>query len=487
MKNKIAGQLMLAFLASLLTFSLVLGGVFIALYRDNAMKTKKAELIKRAEAVAATFSSITGEYGNGKGKGRQGGQNGGGEQGYGAFVRYLSEISGFSVWLVDENLQLVTGKMGGKQYIYEDLPSGAEKVVQEVFKGGTTFSEDFSPLLESPTLTVGTPVKSGNTITGVLLVHSPVGGVTEVTKQGVKIMLMSLVAALFLSILLAAALSLKFTRPLNKMKMTAVSLASGDYSVKTGIEKEDEMGELAKAIDIMSEKLAEAKLESEKLENMRREFVANISHELKTPVTVLRGSLEALCDGVVTEPEKVTSYHSRMLSETLYLQRLITDLLDLSRLQNTDFKIEEADINLPEVLSDAVRSASLLADKKGLEVTETLEDKTFRVRGDYGRLRQMFLIVLDNAIKFSPQGGRVEVSLKGGSVIISDSGPGIPEKDLPYIFDRFYKTASEDNKSGSGLGLAIAKQIAERHKASVTAENRENGGALFRFNFKTSL
>lgn len=487
MKNKIALRLMRSFLVSFLVFSLVMGGVFIMLFRSSTMNSKKAELESRAKSIAAILSTMHSETGSGGGAKGSGSGSGmgatGAQMGYGVFMRYLNEISGTNVWFVDQNLELLSAKNGIRQYNYSDLPANAEKVVEAVFKGSTTFSEDFSSLMEAPTLTVGTPVRSGSAITGAVLLHSPVQGVTEITEHGVKILLLSLFAALILSVLLSFGLAYNFTRPLRKMRATAALLASGNYEAKTDVRQNDEIGELAEAIDTMSLKLLDARNESEKLENLRREFVANISHELKTPVTVLRGSLEALCDGVVSEPGQVSNYHKQMLSETMYLQRLITDLLDLSRLQNTDFKIESAEMNLCELLSDVLRSAEGLASKKGIKLSSESDGQICPVRGDYGRLRQMLLIVLDNAVKFSPVGSEITVKLESGILSVSDKGPGIPDGELPYIFDRFYKTVSEENKSGSGLGLAIAKQIAERHSIAITAENNSAGGAKFSFDF----
>lgn len=124
------------------------------------------------------------------------------------------------------------------------------------------------------------------------------------------------------------------------MKKIAERLAERDYSARTNIKQNDEIGELARTLDILAERLELADAESQKLEKLRREFIANISHELRTPVTVIRGSLEALRDGVVTEKADVEEFHEQMYKESLFLQRLINDLLDLSRLQNTDFPIE---------------------------------------------------------------------------------------------------------------------------------------------------
>lgn len=134
------------------------------------------------------------------------------------------------------------------------------------------------------------------------------------------------------------AFSWKFTKPLNKMRLVAEKMSEHDYTERCNIDQKDEIGQLAQTLDGLGERLLEADQASKKLEQLRRDFIANISHELRTPVTVIRGSLEALCDRIVTEPQEVEDYHRQMLAETLFLQRLINDLLDLSRLQNTDFR-----------------------------------------------------------------------------------------------------------------------------------------------------
>ncbi|MDF2838476.1 MAG: putative two-component histidine kinase [Evtepia sp.] len=482
MKNKIAFKLTVYFSSALFLFSLIIGGVFIILFRSHTIEVHKADLEKRAVTMAETLSGFingTNTVWQGVGMGRMVG----GQGGYGVYLRFLDDIAMADVWIVDEHLNLITSGMAGNKFSYADLPQNAESVVTEVFKGNTTFSEGFSNLLKAPTLTVGTPIESGGKVIGALLLHSPVEGMNEATVQGVSILAVSIVAALLLSILLSVALARAFTKPLKKMRNTAALLAGGDYTAKTDVRQNDEIGELASAIDVLSERLEQARGESEKLDKLRRDFVANVSHELKTPITVLRGSLEALCDEVVTDPTQVKDYHHQMLGESLFLQRLVNDLLDLSRLQNTDFQIEMQDINLCDVLSDAIRSAGQMALKKNIEIRLEQYKQMLMVYGDYGRLRQMFLIILDNAVKFSPQGEAVAISLKDKTVSIRDHGIGIHDEDLPYIFDRFYKVNSEENKNGSGLGLAIAKQIADRHHISVSVSSKVNEGTDFQFQF----
>lgn len=214
---------------------------------------------------------------------------------------------------------------------------------------------------------------------------------------------------------------------------------------------------------------------------LRRDFVANISHELRTPVTVIRGSLEALRDKVVTDPEQVKDYYRQMLNESIFLQRLVDDLLDLSRLQNTDFKMEMQELSLCDVLDDVVRSARNIASGKRIEILYEQDASPCKTTGDYGRLRQMLMIVIDNAIKFSSEQGRVSISLKDRVISVRDQGAGISQEDLPYIFERFYKSKSETNKNGTGLGLSIAKQIADRHNIRFSVSSSPAEGTEFRF------
>ena len=265
------------------------------------------------------------------------------------------------------------------------------------------------------------------------------------------------------------------------MKSVAMQLAEGNYQAKCNIKQKDEVGELANVMDLLAGRLDEASKESLKLEQMRKDFVSNISHVLRTPVTVIRGSLEALCDKIITDPKQIDEYHLQMLNEAKFLQRLVGDLLDLSRLQNPDFAIEKQELNLNDVISDVVRSARLIAKNKNININIDLKNTNLKNTGDYGRLRQMFLIILDNAIKFSFENNKVDVLAKNDTIIIRDYGKGINEKDLPHIFDRFYKTHGEHNKVGTGLGLAIAKQIAERHNIELIAQNNFDGGAKFIF------
>ncbi|WP_312832772.1 sensor histidine kinase [Sedimentibacter saalensis] len=490
MKNKIARKLIIYFSAALLIFAVVIGSIFMSLFKNNTIEIHKNDIERRALNIAETISellegsSFSGTQGGGMGMGM--GMGGMYMQGsLGSYLRNVDDIAMADVWIVDENLNLLTiGPMAQMHYTYSDMPEDADVVVKDVFDGSTTFSEGFSDMLRTPTLTVGTPIVSGNQIIGALLIHSPVEGMNDAIFEGFKMLVISIAIALVLSIVISVFLAMYFTKPLKKMKSTALVLAEGDYTAKTGIVQDDEIGELAATIDVLSERLDKASHESERLQKQRQDFITNISHELRTPVTVIRGSLEAICDGVVKDPDQVKEYNKQMLNESKGLERLVNDLLELSRLQNSDFKIEMHEINLCDVIRDAVRSASNMARKKNIIIDYAEDRDIFMIKGDYGRLRQMFMIVIDNAIKFSKESSIIYLNLKNNTVEVRDTGIGISREDMPYIFNRYYRIKTEENKTGTGLGLTIAQQIANRHNVEMSAESEPGTGTSFKFEFK---
>ncbi len=484
MKNKISIKLIVYFSAALIVFSIIIGNIFMLLFKNNAVEIHKNELKRRALTIADTISELMdgSSLNFGPGMGRHGGMMMGMQGGLGLYIRNLDDIAMADAWIVDEELNLlITGSMSHMQYNYTDLPQDAGIVVKKVFEGQTTFSEGFSKLLETPTLTIGTPITSDGEIIGALLIHSPIQGINDATSEGFRILLISIFMALILSVLLSVALALTFTRPLEKMKNTAALLAGGNYSVKTGIKQNDEIGDLAKTMDILSQRLGEAEEERKRVQKQRQDFITNISHELRTPVTVIRGSLEALSDGVITDSEMINEYYKQILNESKSLERLINDLLELSRLQNVDFKIEMQELNICDVLKDSLRSASNLARQKNINIQYNSDKDVFLTKGDYGRLRQMFLTVIDNAIKFSHDNKSIYITLKDNQITIRDEGIGISEEDLPNIFDRYYSVKSDENKTGTGLGLTIAKQIALRHNIELFAESKLSEGTSFVF------
>ncbi len=224
--------------------------------------------------------------------------------------------------------------------------------------------------------------------------------------------------------------------------------------------------------------------ESERLEQLRRDFIANVSHEFRTPLTVIKGSLEALADGTVSEPDAVKRYMSRLSAETRALERLVEDLMDLSRLQAEQISLRMEPVCLPELLAEVVKGMQEIADRKGVRIRLEAEETAPALRGDYDRLRQLFVIFLDNAVKYAPEGTTVTLSVDGENrVTVRDQGEGIPADALPYIWDRFYQADRSREGAGTGLGLAIAKRLIALHGGTVAAESEPGSGTAFTVSF----
>ncbi|MDO5432213.1 HAMP domain-containing sensor histidine kinase [Eubacterium sp.] len=484
-KRSIAFKLGLYFSLALLAFALVAGSVFFLLFKKQNVALTQKQLEDRAGAIADTFGTFISAEGSRDGKhgeGSRGAGNGNG-MGYAAYIRFLDDIAMADVWVVDADHNLVTPstheghQTPASTYNYADLPADAETVVDQAFGGQVTASEGFSGLLNAPTLTVGAPVRdsSGN-IQAVVLLHSPVEGIESAANEGFRTLAISLCVALVIGIGFAVLLARSFTKPMKEMQVMAGRLAGGDYTAASHIKRQDEIGQLAGSLDTLSHQLKLSSEEHERFQKMQQAFFSNISHELKTPVTVLCGSLEALAGGVVTDPAQVAAYHQEMYAESLALKRLVNDLLDLSRLQNAEFSLNLEQVNLCDIISEVRRSAQNMAKEKELTVTTEVDTGVYFMQGDYLRLRQLLMIAMSNAIKFSPGGGQIEMRLSEHTLTITDHGCGISAEDQKHIFERFYKTLSEENAEGTGLGLPIAKEIAERHKIGLTVTSEEGQG-----------
>ena len=406
-------------------------------------------------------------------------------------MRMIEDIAMGEVWIVDAKTgNIVQGRNEkGRSFSYLKLPPNAEETIKKAISGETTTTENFNDYLNENSITVAVPIKNGQTIEGVVLLHSPVKYMSLALKSGIYTLIFSILAALILASISAVWLSISFTKPLNKIRDTTTELAKGNYEVTTQVKQSDEIGELAKSIDKLALQLDKSSKESERFEKMRQNFIANISHELRTPITVIRGSIEAICDGIISDPEQLKDYNEQILSDSIHLQRLVNDLIDLTKLQNTDFSIDKSTINLFEIINDAVRSMKQISTKKGVKINfsaeNAIEENRYLFVGDYQRIRQMIIIVLDNAIKFSNENQKVDILLKKDNkkydLKICDSGRGIDPENIGEIFNRYHKSNTEENKNGMGLGLAIAKEIALRHNIEIFVESEPNIKTIFTF------
>ncbi|NPV28945.1 MAG: HAMP domain-containing histidine kinase [Firmicutes bacterium] len=321
-----------------------------------------------------------------------------------------------------------------------------------------------------------------------LVVSSPLSVLSRQTTlvaytaaSNVKALLGETLSLIWLASLLVLALATPvvyfaarhFTHPLEEVQQIARKFAQGDFSQRLEMERRDEIGVLAEVLNEMAWRL-------ELIEKNRQEFLANVSHELRTPLTSISGFIQGIIDGTI--PEKDQKYYlSQVYRETQRLARITNDLLDMARMQAGEMEYHWETLDLWEVCREASESLLPLAQEKKVVLLLNLPEKPAIVQGDRARLIQVLVNLLDNALKFTPGGGRVEVEGKveenSGMVAVADQGPGIPPGEIPFIFERFYR--GNATGGGTGLGLAISKLIVEAHRGDIAVFSQAGGGTTF--------
>jgi len=368
-------------------------------------------------------------------------------------------------------------------------------ILNRVFSGQSVYEVEYMRTYRSRVLIIGEPVHGQkNEVIGGVLIRYYLTQQTEIIDTGFRMIVVSVVISLVISMILAILFAGNISHPISHIRRVAMELTEGNYEYRTEIDREDEIGELAESMDVLAGRLGEIEHERENMEQMRMDFFANVSHELRTPITVMRGYTETLQDGVVTDPEKINHYYERMVKECQSMARLVGDLLLLSKMQNPDFSIDKEPIEMVSLFHDMIRSARVLAEEKQIEVDYQRNTDTILMMGDYDRLTQMFMVIIDNAVKFSMERSHVFVRLElaeqeGDSfgkihISIRDEGVGISKEELPYIFEKFYKSKLRQNAKGTGLGLMIARQIAIKHGGVIEVQSEPGKGTEFRFVFE---
>ena len=276
----------------------------------------------------------------------------------------------------------------------------------------------------------------------------------------------------------------RMTKPITDMNNIVRRFSKGEFDARVKITSRDEVGQLGQSFNVMADEL-------DTLEHSRRSFVANVSHELRSPLTSMRGFLEAMQDGTIPQ-EEYGKYLGVVIDETKRMTAMVNDLLDLARIESgqTVLKIEAFDIN--ELIIRTLLTFEARINAANIDVSMDFDAEHTIVEADSEQIAQVVRNLVDNAIKFSPKGGtltlKTEVikSKKEVHVSVRDEGVGIAADDLPYVFDRFYKAEKAHTPSGSstGIGLSIVKRIVEQHGQSITVESPPGQGTCFTFTLK---
>jgi signal transduction histidine kinase len=269
--------------------------------------------------------------------------------------------------------------------------------------------------------------------------------------------------------LLSFFLARRLARPLRELSAAAGRVAAGETQVRVPVEGEDELAQLSRAFNAMAGDLAAAR-------EAERSFLMSVSHELKTPLTAVRGYAEGLSDGAI-EPAEAGAVIG---TQAARLERLVGDLLDLARLDQRVFSVGRDPVDLGDAGRAACAALAPRAAELGVELELEAPEASWVV-GDRDRLVQVVSNLVENALRVTPAGGRVTVEVGNGALTVADTGPGLAEADLPRAFDRFYlyERYASDRPVGSGLGLAIVKELVTAMGGRVSVANTVGGGAAF--------
>ncbi|MBY6277400.1 sensor histidine kinase [Symbiobacterium thermophilum] len=320
-------------------------------------------------------------------------------------------------------------------------------------------------------IVTGVPVQGGE---GGVLLLAPADPLRQSFDRARRGLWLAGAAALLLGTGLALVMARSLTRPVLAMERATRAIARGDFSARVAPAGANELGRLGEAINRMAEQL-------EGHERRRREFLADVAHELRTPLSYIRGYTQALAEGVVTDPAEVRRFQRVVMDEVDRLSRLVDDLMDLAQIEEGQMAFERVPLDLRVPVEQAVRTVRSQAEEKGVALVVGLPDALPPVLADGGRIQQVVFNLLDNALRHTPPGGVVRVSAAvtrdAVAIRVRDTGEGIDPAQLPHVFDRFRGR----RKGGRGLGLAVVRSIVRAHGGDVGVESRPGGGAAFWF------
>lgn len=291
-----------------------------------------------------------------------------------------------------------------------------------------------------------------------------------------------------IAIALGYFLSATLTERISLLNRAATDIAAGKLATRLTVQGRDEVAQLSHTFNLMATQLEAMAQKQAEMDRMRRDLIAWVGHDLRTPLASIRAILEALGDGIVEDPDTATRYIQTAQRDIRSLSALIDDLFEMSKLDAGGFTLEKITLPIGDLISDTMESFSELARQRGVTLTGSVAPQTGVVNADVQKLGRVLANLMSNALRYTPEGGTVSVTAKPvGTTIhveVSDTGAGISPDDLPRVFEQFYrgdKARSRAAGGGAGLGLAITKRIVEAHGGTISVESKVGEGTRFHF------
>ena len=337
----------------------------------------------------------------------------------------------------------------------------------------------FFDTFEEEMLTVFAPITANYKVNAYVVIHSPMTALQREAEELLNIAYIMLIILFLLSLIILIFFTELVYVPIRRITTATEQYAAGNMDYPLAVESEDEMGYLAASLSYMAMQIAGA-------EEDQKKFIANVSHDFRSPLTSINGYLTAMLDGTIP-PEMHEKYLHIVQNETERLTKLTNGLLSLNNLSSRGMILEKTDFDINRTIRETAASFEGTCREKGLKIDLVLTEHIMLVHADMAKIQQVLYNLLDNAIKFSHKGGvvKIETTERGAKVFVSvkDNGIGIPKEDQKYIYDRFYKSDASRGKDrkGTGLGLAIVREIVKAHDENINLISTEGEGSEFIF------
>ncbi|MGL5693713.1 MAG: sensor histidine kinase, partial [Peptostreptococcaceae bacterium] len=385
------------------------------------------------------------------------------------------------------NKKFFTKNLEYKSLTQEDIDKALEPYKISVLNGNTISGIVKVSDIKGDIMIVGQPLKNkDNEITGAIFsikfaneYNSILIGLNAVLSFSMIFILISIITPFYL-------MAKKIIVRLGSMTDVVMKMSEGDFSVRFQEEKNDPIGQLPRALNDLAIRLEKSESQSKLLEQTRRDYVANVTHELKTPVTSIRAMAEILKDGTLVDKVDKDKYYSMILRESVRLESLIKDMLELSRLQSGKESLEKSKVKLDETLLQVIDEFNIISEDLDIElIIEVDFENLVEVNTNINRIAQVLVILLDNAFKYTADNGSVTLKVRNEKecvkVSVCDTGVGVEEEDIPFIFDRFYKADKSHSSEGTGIGLSIAWEIMKNLDEDIYYESSEKYQSIFNF------
>ncbi|MFI3207011.1 MAG: HAMP domain-containing sensor histidine kinase [Clostridia bacterium] len=361
----------------------------------------------------------------------------------------------------------------------------SKTIVDKATAGFYTSSDDLGGFYFSDQYTVGIPFTvidvdtNQEVVVGAIFASTSIADTFGYLFSMFQVFLIAMLITLIISFILVWLFTYRMVRPLRRMSIATKTFGAGDFAVRVPVESEDEIGQLSLAFNNMANSLSNS-------EGMRRSFIANVSHELKTPMTTIGGFIDGILDGTIP-PQRQNQYLKIVSIEIKRLSRLVKSMLDLSRIDSGEMKINMVKFDLTATVFNTLLTFEQKIEEKSLDITGLEDAPPMMIDGDQDLLHQVVYNLIENAVKFTPEKGYISFvftdSFDRVALSIKNSGQGIAPEDLPMIFDKFYKTdkSRSQDKNGMGLGLYLVKTIINLHGGDITVQSAVDNFSNFEF------